>query len=100
MGGELMVEDFITLGNDIKDVEKRVMSLAEKAKKLPKRVNRRVFGILKEILKFKIEARHEMMKRYGGDPRCQRCGLDIFEGPDRRVRPTGEIYNIEDNQDS
>ena len=79
MKTKLTLDEFITLGNKLKDLEKKTSGLInESGKKLPKRVTRHLITILKTIAKFKMEARYEMLKKHGSDSRCQKAGLEAF----------------------
>jgi hypothetical protein len=79
MRTKLTIDEFITLGNEIKGLEKRTSELInESGKKLPKRVTRHLITILKTIMKFRMEARYEMLKKHAGSPRCRKAGLDAF----------------------
>ena len=79
MRKKLTIDEFITLGNEVKDLEKRISDLInESGKKLPKRVTRHLITILKTIVKFRMELRYEMHKKHAGNPRCRKAGLDAF----------------------
>lgn len=79
MKTKLTMDEFITLGNEVKDLEKRTFDLLNKSgKKLPKSVTKHLITILKTIVKFRIDARYEMLKKHAGDSRCQKAGLDAF----------------------
>jgi predicted Zn-ribbon and HTH transcriptional regulator len=98
MKEKIRFEEFASFGNKLKDTERLVSVLIEVDKNLPTRVKRDLFKILDLLVRIRIETRHEMMLTHRRDPRCQKCGIEIFEDPRLRVTQSGEVYKIKDNK--